>query len=96
MVRQSARVDANQPEIVQALEKAGATVLHLHQLGKGAPDIAVGWRGLTYLFEIKDGAKVASKRRLTDDELRWHLFWRGHVEIAESVDDALRKIGAIQ
>lgn len=95
-MRQNARVDANQPEIVQALRQVGASVLHIHELGEGAPDIAVGWRGLTYLFEIKDGAKPPSKRRLTDDELTWHLFWRGHVEVVESVDDALRKIGAIQ
>ena len=95
-MRTAARVDANQKEIVQALVQVGASVLHMHQLGKGAPDIAVGWRGLTYFFEIKDGAKPPSQRRLTDDEQHWHLFWRGHVEIVESVDEALRKIGAIQ
>lgn len=95
-MRTVARVDANQKEIVQALEQVGASVLYLHQLGKGAPDIAVGLRGITYLFEIKDGAKPPSKRRLTDDEQHWHLFWRGHVEVVVSVDEALRKIGAIQ
>ena len=94
-MRVAAKVDANQPEIVHALEQVGATVLYLHQLGKGAPDIAVGWCGRNYLFEIKDGTKPPSKRLLTIYEERWHMRWHGHVEIIESVEDALRKIGAI-
>lgn len=40
-MRTAARVDENQPAIVQALERIGARVLHLHTLGKGAPDLLV-------------------------------------------------------
>ena len=91
-----ARVDANQPWIVKALKEIGATVQHIHQLGQGAPDILVGYRGVNYLMEIKDGNKPPSQRRLTGDEEKWHDLWRGQVDVVESTDDALRLIGAIK
>ena len=47
------RVDMNQPEIVADLRGIGATVQHLHMVGKGCPDILVGFRGNNWLFEIK-------------------------------------------
>lgn len=89
------RIDENQPAIVSALRQVGATVLVLSMVGSGCPDICVGFRGVTYLFEIKDGQKPASKRKLTGDEQIWHDNWRGQVAIVESVDDALHQIGAI-
>ena len=50
-----ARVDANQPVIVAALRAIGATVQHLHAVGQGCPDILVGYDGVNFLMEIKDG-----------------------------------------
>ena len=87
-MRRIAKVDANQKEIVVALRKMGATVQHLHTLGKGCPDILVGFRGRNYLFEIKDGGKVPSKRKLTPDEEEWIRAWNGHVSIIEKFQDA--------
>ena len=89
------RVDANQPAIVSALRQVGATVHVTSMIGNGFPDIVVGYRGTTFLFEIKDGQKVMSKRQLTGDEQIWHANWQGHVAIVESIEDALQKIGAI-
>lgn len=89
------RVDANQPEIVARLREVGASVTPTHEIGRGFPDLAVGFRGVTYLFEVKDGSKPPSKRRLTPDEQEWHSLWRGQVAIIETIDDALRLIGAI-
>lgn len=48
-----AKVDKNQPEIVEALRKVGAHVLHTHQLKK-AFDILVGYEGKLFIMEIKD------------------------------------------
>ena len=84
-----ARVDANQAVIVAALRKLGATVLHLHQLGKGAPDLAVGYEGRNYFLELKDGSKPPSARKLTPDEAKFHAEWRGQVAVIESVDEAI-------
>jgi hypothetical protein len=92
-MRRAARVDANQPEIVAALRQVGASVQHLHHVGQGCPDILVGFQGINYLMEIKDGSKPPSRRRLTKDEADWFAQWNGQASIVENVDDALRVIG---
>lgn len=88
-MRRRARVDANQPAIVKALRGAGCSVLHLHELGHGRPDICVGLRGINYLFEIKDPTKPKNQRELTDDEKAIHYTWRGQINVIESAEDAL-------
>ncbi len=92
-MRRAAKIDRNQPEIVAALEKAGAAVQHLHAVGAGCPDLLISFRGVNLLAEVKDGTLPPSARKLTDAQLRWHMLWRGQVAIVESVDDALRLIG---
>jgi len=88
-VRRAAKVDANQTEIVNALRQVGASVQSLASTGKGCPDLLVGFRGVNWLLEIKDGRKVRSARKLTEDQVVWHQTWRGKVYIVESVDQAL-------
>lgn len=94
-MRRKARIDANQPKIVKALRAVGASVAHIHMVGGGLPDIIVGYRGVNYLMEIKDGSKPPSKRRLTLDEQSWHDNWWGSVVVVNNEDEALRAIGAI-
>ena len=94
-MRRKARVDDNQAEIVAALRKVGCSVLCLHQIGKGAPDIAVGIGGKNYFFELKDGKKVKSDRKLTDDELEFHAAWRGQIAVVCSAEEVLKAIGVI-
>jgi hypothetical protein len=84
------RVDANQKSIVAALRDLGATILILSNVGKGCPDICVGWRGFNYLFEIKDGSKPPSARKLTEAEQAFHLMWRGQIEIITSLEEAIQ------
>jgi hypothetical protein len=43
--------------------------------------LAVGYGGVNYLVEVKDGAKPASARKLTPDEERWHQGWLGRVHV---------------
>jgi hypothetical protein len=93
MPRRAAKVDRNQPEIVKALRGAGATVQHLHTVGKGCPDILVGYQGVNYLMEIKDGALPPPARKLTDDEEAWHRQWFGNAHIVNNADEALFVIG---
>lgn len=88
------RVDANQAEIVDALRRVGASVTPLHDVGGGFPDLAVGFRGVNFLLEVKDGKKAASARKLTPDERVWHTTWAGQKAVVESIDEALRAIGA--
>lgn len=91
-MRRAARVDDNQSEIVKAFRKLGATVTPTHMIGQGFPDIVVGYCGVNYLIEIKDGSKVPSQRKLTTDEQDWHDNWKGSVDIVESVSDVVSLI----
>ena len=84
------RTDANQSSIVRALREIGASVQSIADLGKGVPDIMVGFQGYNYLFEVKDWKQPPSKRRLTKDEKSWHENWRGSVRVIETFEDALK------
>jgi len=94
-MRQAARTDNNQNEIVQALRDVGASIAITSALGSGFVDIVAGYRGINYLIEIKDGSKSPSKRRLTSDEQEFHDLWRGAVIVVNDIDEALRAVGAI-
>lgn len=94
-MRVASKIDVNQPQIVRALRDVGATVQVLSSVGKGCPDLMIGFRGRNFLLEVKDGDKPLSRQSLTDDEQAWHATWQGEVTIANSVENALRAIGAI-
>ena len=78
------KVDNNQTQIVKALRDMGCTVQHLHEVGKGCPDIIVGFKARNFLLEIKDG----DKKVLTPDQVNWHKLWKGQVNVVTSIDDA--------
>lgn len=86
------KVDSNQTRVVKALRELGATVQHLHAVGKGCPDLLVGYKGGNYLLEVKDGEKAESQRKLTPDQVIWHYDWKGQVAIVTSPRDAIDKI----
>ena len=95
VMRRAARVDDNQREIVEELRRAGCSVWSLAGVGKGVPDLAVGFRGRNLFLEVKDGSKPPCKRKLTPDEEAFHASWRGHVAVVESVEDALKIVGVM-
>lgn len=82
-------VDANQAEIVQALRAIGATVQDLHEVGKGCPDILVGYRDRNYLLEIKN---PETKGTITEREWKWHNSWHGQVAVVWSAEEAIAVI----
>lgn len=92
-MRRAAKIDRNQPEIVKVLRQVGASVQQIHAIGKGCPDILVGFRGVNYVFEIKDGALIPSAKKLTPDETEWFQSWRGNAQVVETVADVLRVLG---
>ena len=90
------KVDDNHAAVVNALRKAGATVQSLAGVGKGVPDLLVGIRGKTALFEVKDGAKVPSARQLTGDQLKWHAAWQGGtLAVVDGPEAALRMLAVM-
>lgn len=84
MPRRAARVDSNQKEIVKALRQEGATVLHLHTVGGGCPDLLVGYRGANLLMEVK-----APGGRLTEDQCVFFDLWEGQKDIVETPGQAV-------
>lgn len=94
-MRRAAKVDANQDQVVSALRAAGASVQSLAAIGKGTPDLLVGFRGYLHLIEVKDGSKPPSARALTKDQVRWHSTWQAPVHIVTSPEQALHVIGAV-
>ena len=83
-MRHKASLDANHVEIVQALRQCGATVVDLAKVGKGCPDILVGFRGKTYLMEIK--TKTGYVR--TTQEQFFRSWNGGYIAVVRSFDDA--------
>ena len=84
-MRIAAKVDRNQAEIVEAFRKFGCSVLPLHQMGKGCPDILVAKRQKSVLVEIKDGNKCASGQKLTPDQIIFHSEWRGRIVVINNL-----------
>jgi len=87
-MRFAARVDKNQKEIVSALRAAGAYVWII-----GLPvDLLVGYRGHTFLVEIKS----THKARLTGLQADFFENWSGSTVCrVDSPEAALRMIGVI-
>lgn len=95
MPRQRARVDANQPAMVEAFRRMGCKVFPTHQVGRGFPDLVVCITDRTIiLVEIKDGEKPPSKRRLTPDEEAFAAKWPVH--IVERGEDVERLVNGIR
>ena len=81
------KIDINQPQIVKDLRAAGASVQILSQIGKGCPDILVGYNEVNYLMEIK-----YLKGTLTDDQRVFHSQWNGKVHVVRTSQEAIRII----
>lgn len=97
MPRLAARTDATQTTIVSALRGIGAMVVVLSAVGRGVPDLLVGFRGRWSLLELKDGAKSPSRQELTPAQVAFSrecqargLPW---AKVA-TIDEALAAIGA--
>jgi hypothetical protein len=88
-MRYAARVDANQEQIVSALRAAGAYVWII-----GLPvDLLVGYRGYTFLVEIKSTVKG----RLTPLQTDFFENWGGSTLCrVDSPEAALRMIGVVK
>ena len=96
-MRRAAKIDANQEQVIKALRSVGAVVQSLAAVGKGVPDLLVGYQGKTILLEVKDGNKPPSARKLTEDQIKWHGAWRGGpLAVVDGPDAALRMLGEIK
>jgi hypothetical protein len=79
------RRDKNEAEIVRELKRIGATVSIVDQ----PCDLIVGWRGLNWLFEVKDPTNSPAGRKLTPPQAQFHNTWRGQISVIHYVEDAM-------
>lgn len=87
------RTDTNHREILNACRLLpGVSVFDTHTIGGGFPDIVVGYRGKNYLFEIKDGKKPRSARKLTTREADFLREWTGQINVIFNATDIARLI----
>jgi hypothetical protein len=90
-VRRAARVDATQPEIVDALRAAGATVWFIQV----PVDLLVGFRGKTMLIECKSkaGKRAPKPKAHTPLQRDFMATWNGGpVATVCDVEGALRAL----
>ncbi len=86
---QRARTDGNHTAVMDALRGAAMKPVSTAALGKGFPDIAVGFRGVNVMLEVKDGDKPPSARALSADEADFHATWPGQIEVVNSPEEAV-------
>lgn len=90
-MRRRAKVDGNQPEIVEAIRAAGWSVQSLAMVGKGCPDLLIGKGWLHAILELKIPGE-----KLNDLQKDWHGRWHGEVYTVESIADAMKVIAACE
>lgn len=85
------KVDRNQKEIVAGLRAVGCSVLHLHGVHDGCPDILVGYRNRNILLEIKSSPQA--KLNLTPAQEKFFATWRGQAAVVCSLEEAMDVVG---
>lgn len=96
--RRAAKRDANEREIIDALERCGAQVRQLS--GESVPDLLVGYRQRTYLLGVKapDGPRGGAshgRNRVSGDQRP--MDWNGGPwEVVTSVPEAVYLITGIE
>lgn len=93
-MRRAARIDENQQSIVKALRMIpGVSIRITSMVGDGFVDLICGYKKNNFLIELKDGKKIPSKRKLTEEEEKFHKEWKGQIGVAENLEDCLKIIG---
>lgn len=83
-MRLAAKKDANHNAIAATFEALGCSVLDLSRVGRGCPDILVGFPHASILVEIK-----TTTGKLEDTQLRFIRDWVGPVEVCRSEQEAI-------
>ena len=83
------RVDENQKTLIHTFIALGASVFNLSTVGRGCPDLLIGYKGKTVLVEIKRNEKA----KFTEAQIKFMEEWKGGtVSRVDSVDAAIRLI----
>lgn len=84
------RTDENQQSIVKALRGIGCAVVSLHTVGKGVPDLLVGFRNINILIEVK-----TATGKLTNEQVKFHADWRGQIAVVRTPIEAIELVSTL-
>lgn len=89
----AAKTDTNQAGIVKDLRAIPGVEVDLNH-----NDILVGFRGVTYWFEVKNPDKVGKDGKIIpsairDSQVKLLDTWTGHYELVWSLEQILRRLG---
>lgn len=83
------RRDSTHRDIRDGLRRLGCDVEDTADLGDDFPDLVVGYRGITYLLEVKSPGK-----KLRPGQAEKMRAWRGGPRVkVESLADAMKAVG---
>lgn len=78
--------DANQKQIVADLRRCGFSVILLHSVGSGVPDLLVCDSSRCVLVEIK-----TPKGKLSPSQIKFMESWRGpKIHVCHSTEEVLK------
>lgn len=83
------RKDIAQADIERGLAKLGISFADTSALGKGFPDLVIGYQGSNYLYEVKNTAKG----KLTPLETNFQEGWQGQYKVVWSIEQILEDLG---
>lgn len=88
-MRRNPKRDQTEKTIVEALRGVGASVTRLDD--PGIPDLLVGFRGKTFLLEVKTGLG-----KLNELQQQFFESWRGgQLSVVRDPIQALKAVGAL-
>ena len=90
MPKHAATVDANQAEIVKTIREVPVLSVEILKL---PVDIAVGYQGRTYLFEIKVPKRPKRRSKRQRDFI---AGWTGHCSVVTSAEEILAELGLVR
>lgn len=82
------KTDNNQKDIISALRQAGVSVFDTSSVGRGFPDLVLGWQGMNYLVEIK-----TIKGKPTEHQINFFTNWLGQAILIRDVKDIFNFLG---
>ena len=84
------RTDKNQADILKSLRANKISYFDTSGVGRGFPDLCVGYEGVNYFFEIKN---PEYSTRLTQPETKFMQTWNGSYYVVTSADEIYNLIG---
>jgi len=94
--RRAAKIDENQPALVELIRAMGVSVAITSAAHDGFTDLVIGFGGVTVLVEVKDGSKEPARRKLTPQQVAFHGSFKGAITVIENEQQAVELVKRIK